>query len=72
MRTIETLGSKKKLITTNTEIENYDFYIPNNICIINRDNPEISESLLRSVYEDLDGELYFKYSLSGWISFVFC
>ena len=36
MRTLETLGMKKKLITTNEEVRNYDFYNPSNIAIIDR------------------------------------
>ena len=36
MRTIEMLGALK-MITTNAEIQNYDFYHPNNICIVDRE-----------------------------------
>ena len=38
MRTIETLGLKRKLITTNKNIKQYDFYNENNIFVIDKDN----------------------------------
>ena len=31
IRTIECLGAKRKLVTTNSDIKNYDFYNENNI-----------------------------------------
>lgn len=38
MRTFEVLGSCRKLITTNSDIKNYDFYNSNNILVIDREN----------------------------------
>lgn len=67
MRTIEMLGMNKKIITTNTDIKNYDFYHPNNISIINRDSIEIDPNFLNSEYEPIDKEVYDKYSLKNWI-----
>src|SRR5690606_39098696 len=44
MRPFEALGLKRKLITNNTDIKNYDFYNPNNIFIIeNFDNLDIPD-----------------------------
>lgn len=67
MRTIEMLGMNKKLITTNTSIKDYDFYNPNNISIIDRNNVCIDDHFLESPYEPLDDALYKKYSLQSWI-----
>lgn len=67
MRTIEMLGMNKKIITTNSDIKNYDFYHPNNISIINRDSIEIDPNFLNSEYEPIDKEVYDKYSLKNWI-----
>lgn len=39
MRCIETMGAKRKLITTNGHIAEYDFYDPNNILIVDRRIP---------------------------------
>lgn len=71
MRTIETLGSKKKLITTNVDIKEYDFYNERDICLIDREDPQIEDVFLKTEYEEINQSLYQKYSLNGWISFVF-
>ncbi|MDE2427340.1 MAG: hypothetical protein KGM99_01335 [Burkholderiales bacterium] len=71
MRTFETLGSAKKLITTNTSIINYDFYNSNNIFVIDRQNPKIDEKFLSSPYVDLPESIYQKYSIEGWVNNIF-
>lgn len=71
MRTLEVLGASKKLITTNVDIVNYDFYHHDNILIINRDNPIIDKSFLKSSYKVLSEEIRFKYSIEGWLSEIF-
>lgn len=38
MRTFEVLALKRKLITTNKDIVNYDFYCPENIYVVNGNN----------------------------------
>lgn len=70
MRTLEVLGSRRKLITTNKEVANYDFYIPQNILIIDRNKPEIPWDFINSPYIPIDENVYKKYSLDGWLSFV--
>lgn len=67
MRTIEMIGMNKKLITTNTLIKKYDFYHPNNISVVDRNNIQIKQSFLESPYKQLDREIYEKYSLKSWI-----
>lgn len=71
MRTIETVGSRKKMITTNADIKNYDLYNPHNICIIDRNNPEISDEFFTTSYEVLLPEIQYKYSIDGWINYIF-
>ncbi|MDR1724925.1 MAG: hypothetical protein LBR28_00835 [Bacteroidales bacterium] len=72
MRTIEVLGAKRKLITTNAEIAKYDFYSPDNILIINRENPQIPKDFILSPYkETLSQDIYHNYSLDGWIEDIF-
>ena len=68
MRTIETLGAKRKLITTNKQISRYDFYDENNILILNDDNFEEVSSFLKHEYHDLPELIYKKYSLSSWVT----
>jgi hypothetical protein len=71
MRTIEVLGSKRKLITTNKEIKKYDFYRPENIFVIDREFPDFDFEFLKQPYSDLPNDIYEKYSLKGWVNEVF-
>lgn len=70
MRTIETFGAKKKLITTNKDIVNYDFYSPENICVIDRDHPVVPKEFLMTPYADVPADIYKKYSLTQWVADV--
>lgn len=67
MRTIEILGLRKKLITTNKDIENYDFYSEDNIMIVDRDQFIISGDFFNKEYMNISEEIYEKYSLGSWI-----
>ena len=71
MRAIEILGAKRKLITTNQAIKEYDFYSENNTFIIDRDDPIINSDFWNSKYEELSEEMYEKYSINGWIKDIF-
>jgi hypothetical protein len=67
MRTIEIVGLKKKLMTTNKDIENYDFYSSGNFEIFNRNDVKISKDFFEKKYVELQGDLYKKYSLKSWV-----
>jgi hypothetical protein len=67
MRTIEMIGMEKKLITTNRDIMNYDFYNPNNILVIPREKISIPEDFLSKEYEPLEADIYQNYSIENWI-----
>lgn len=69
-RVFESLGLEKKLITTNTDIANYDFYNPNNILIIDENNPNIPISFFKTKYESIPENILSKYTLEGWIKTV--
>lgn len=71
LRCIETLGSKRKLITTNADIVNYDFYNPNNILVIDRKNPIITKEFLEIPFIPIADEIYMKYSLTNWLNTIF-
>jgi len=71
MRTIEILGLKKKLITTNKDIENYDFYSEKNIYIIDRDNPIIDKKFFEEQYVDIEKKVYLNYSIESWLIEIF-
>lgn len=67
MRTFEALGSRKKLVTTNAHVKDYPFYDPQNIHVIDRANPHLPEAFLKTPYRPLSPELYYRYSLAGWV-----
>ena len=71
MRTLEILGAKRKLITTNSNIAEYDFYNKDNIEIIERENPELKKAILSKEYIENEKSIYEKYSLINWIKEVF-
>lgn len=58
MRTIETIHAKKKLITTNPNVIYYEFYNPNNICVLNKNHLEIPPDFFESPFDE-------KYSISS-------
>lgn len=70
IRTIECLGARRKLITSNEDIKNYDFYNPENIYIYN-DNFDYENVFFKSNYKEIDNEIYEKYSLSNWLKTIF-
>ena len=71
MRTIEAVGMKKKLITTNRDILNYDFFNKNNILIINDGLDGLSKSFFDFPCVDISEMIIEKYKLSSWVHEVF-
>lgn len=70
MRTFETLGSGRKLLTTNRHIAECELFRPENICIIDRRNPSIPRSFFDTPFIDLSSEMQRRYSISGWLDDV--
>ncbi|MPM51286.1 hypothetical protein SDC9_98034 [bioreactor metagenome] len=70
MRTIETLGAKRKMITTNMSIRNYDFFNENNIFVMDDDNLDKIEQFIKNEYEPIGEVIYKKYSLHSWIETI--
>ena len=71
MRTFEALGSGRKLITTNKNIINYQFYNPNNILIIERDQLSFPEEFFKLKYLNYNETFYNEMSIQGWLYFIF-
>lgn len=71
IRTMETIGARRKLITTNTDIRNYDFYDDNNILIVDRNNVVIPDSFINTPFKTLPEDVYNKYSLANWLKTIF-
>ena len=72
MRTIEMLGMNKKLITTNPDIVHYDFFHPQNIAIIGREDISIPPDFFKSKPEPIDTGILESYSLEHWIMDILC
>lgn len=71
MRTIEMIGSKKKIITTNSEVINYDFYEPENILVFTEEISIEDIDKFKSIpYKDLPENIYQKYSIESWIKIL--
>lgn len=70
MRTLEIIGLHKKLITTNPDIINYDFYNENNIQMLDRNHPKVDVEFINREYLELDEAIYKKYSLENWLKTV--
>ena len=66
-RVFESMGLHKKLITTNSDIKNYDFYNENNILLIDPKNPVIPKAFFKKDYEKIHEDVYKKYTVNGWI-----
>lgn len=66
IRTIEVMGLKRKLVTTNLDIINYDFYKKENIYIMDREKMDIDMDFIEGDFHEINQELYEKYSISGW------
>ncbi|MFV0194098.1 hypothetical protein OBJ93_01325 [Empedobacter falsenii] len=71
LRTFETLGAGKKLITTNQEIKKFPFYNSNNILVIDRSNIKLEKEFFETSYKEVDNEILIKYSLEGLLYNVF-
>lgn len=67
IRTFETFGAHKKLISTNAHVREYDFFHPQNICVIDRRTPHVPAGFLESPLVLPSPAMYRRYSLTGWV-----
>ena len=70
-RSFESIPFRTKIVTTNKNIRFYDFYSPENVQIIDSQNPIVDLDWLRTPFKSVDAELIMRYSLDSWISDVF-
>ena len=66
MRSVEVLGAKRKLITINSDIKNYDFYREENIYVF-EGQFDFSSKFFSEPYKELPSNIYNKYSLRSWL-----
>lgn len=72
MRTIEALGANRKIITTNSDVKNYDFYKYNNIYIL-KDDSKVEDIIdfISQEFSEMPHELINKYSMDYWLGKIF-
>ncbi|PVH25603.1 CgeB family protein [Sphingobacterium corticibacter] len=71
MRTFETLGAGRKLITTNPNIKKYPFYNTQNVMIIDREQVDFDPAFFETEFLNFEPQLYAAMSLRGWLEEVF-
>ena len=67
IRFFEGLYYKKKVITDNAAVKNYDFYHKDNIFVIENNNYDEIKNFLKTPYDDLPTEIVEKYGFRNWI-----
>jgi len=70
-RVMDSLAYQKKLISTNADIVNYDFYNPDNILYVNPENVKIPPSFFEKKYKKIPAAILEKYTLKFWVKEVF-
>lgn len=70
-RIFEGLALEKKIITTNKDIVNYDFYDPNNIIVVDVNHIEIPKTFFTTPYKKVAEAIVQKYHISTWVNTVF-
>lgn len=71
IRTIEALAARCKMVTTNVAVKEYDFFDDRNICIIDRDNPLITDGFFDRDYVEVEANIIKRYSLDEWVRTIF-
>jgi hypothetical protein len=66
IRAIEALGAKRKLITTNADIKNYDFYKSENVYVYDGEF-DFENPFFKHDYKEIDAKIYNSYSLNSWL-----
>lgn len=66
-RIFEALGQRKKLITTNKDIVNYDFYHPQNIWVLDEKEMHIPEQFVNSPYLEINEAVLDPYRIRNWV-----
>lgn len=71
MRAFESMAAKRKYITNNPIVAEYDFYDPNNILIVDTENLNIPKEFINSPFREIDSAIMKKYSVEGFVDEVF-
>lgn len=70
-RAYEAMAARRKYITTNPEVQKYEFYNPNNIAVVDLNNLTLPENFLSTPFEPVSEDVLYKYSVSGLVDDLF-
>jgi hypothetical protein len=70
MRTMEMLGGRRKLITTNPKITEASFFQPSNHLYIDREHPVVPQAFMESAWQSVPEKEVARFSLDGWLDEV--
>ena len=70
-RAFEAMVARRKYITTNPEVKNYDFYNPQNIAVIDFKDPKLPNGFINSPFVSVQEDLLKKYSVGGLVDDLF-
>lgn len=70
MRTIETLLSGRKVITTNHHLQNYDLYDPTRVALIDRKAPKLDPDFFETPFSPIPSDLARRYHVDSWLERV--
>lgn len=66
IRVFETLGAKRKIITTNQDVVNYDFYREENVYVYNGEF-DLNAPFFKKPYKEIEENIYERYALRNWL-----
>lgn len=66
IRVLETLGAKRKIITTNQDVVNYDFYREENVYVYNGEF-DLNAPFFKKPYKEIEDNIYERYALRNWL-----
>lgn len=70
LRFFEAMYYKKKIITDNVNVKNYDFYHPDNIFITDYEDFSGLKEFLEKPYYEIDEKIVNKYGVENWLKYV--
>lgn len=69
-RFFEAMKYKKKLITDNSTVKEYDFFCPENIFVLESNNVEELQNFIEKPYTEINKSIFEKYSFTNWIKTI--
>ena len=70
-RAHEAIAARRKYITTNKHIKDYEYYNPNNILVVDINNPIVPKEFLETPFEPVSEQIMHKYSVGGLVDDLF-